>query len=188
MREADDEDALDVRELLPIEGGTWGGLLFDNPRIGLPPALTWSFRFPFKEVARDYGSSRIFLDIDWLPLLSASWRSMTGQAVRGAGEPAESSVYFFQHHQYDLIDLEIVEQRDLWLHARATLTGDLDGLGMDPVTADGWLRFGGIRVYLSDTTSAESALARLQAVTATEGLSYSPSPNSPSFLFKATDS
>ncbi|MEU8310750.1 hypothetical protein AB0C84_45170 [Actinomadura sp. NPDC048955] len=187
-RQAHDEDPLGVRELLPVEGGTWGGLLFDNPRIRLPLALTWSFRFPFKEVVRDYGSNRIFLDIDWLPLPSASWRSMTGQTVRGASEPAESSVYFFQHHQYDLIDLEILEQQELWLHARATLTGDLDGLGMDPVTADGWLRFEGIRVHLTSATSAESALARLQTATATEGLSYSPSPNSPSFLFAATDS
>ncbi|SCL36583.1 hypothetical protein GA0070624_5592 [Micromonospora rhizosphaerae] len=188
MREAEDEDALDVRELVPVEGGTWGGLLFDNPRVGLAPHLTWSFRFPFEEVIRDYGSSQIFLDIEWLPLPGASWGNMTGQAIRGVGEPAESSVCFFQHHQYDLIDLEIVEQRDLWIHARATLTGDLDGLGMDPVTADAWLRFTGIRVYLSDITSAESALARLQEFTAPEGLSYTPTPNSPSFRFEPADS
>ncbi|WP_207915230.1 hypothetical protein [Micromonospora sp. 15K316] len=136
MREADDEDALDVRELRPIEGGTWGGLLFDNPRIGLPPALTWSFRFPFSEVTRDYGSSQIFLDIDWLPLPGASWRGMTGQAVRGVGEPAESSVYFFQHHQYDLIDLEIAEQRDLW----SLFQADLAAQGRCGRPGDRWVR------------------------------------------------
>lgn len=183
VKEADDEEALHVRELVPVEGGTWAGLLFDNPKLGLAPHLTWSFRFPFKEVSRDYGSSNVFLDIEWLPLPVPSWRSMAGQAVRGVAEPAESSAYFFQHHHYDRIDLEIAEQRDLCIHARATLTGDLDGLGIDPIAADAWLRFGGIGVYLSDTTSAESALARLQDFTAIEGLSYSPTPNSPSFRF-----
>jgi hypothetical protein len=187
-RQTDDEDALDVRELLPVEGGTWGALLFDNPRIGLRPALTWDFRFPFKEVARDYGSSRIFLDIEWLPIPVSSWRSMAGQAVRGAGEPAESSVYFFEHHQYDLIDLEIVEQRELRIRARAALTGDLDDLGIDPIAADAWLRFTGIIVHLEDTTSADSALARLQDFTDTAGLTYSPTPNSPSFRFAPADS
>ncbi|MGH3728731.1 MAG: hypothetical protein ACRDTU_08245 [Micromonosporaceae bacterium] len=188
MTESDDEDALHVRELVPVEGGTWGGLLFDNPRLGLAPHLTWSFRFPFAEAHRGYGSSPVSLDIEWLSLTAAGWRSMTGQAVRGVAEPAESSVYFFQHHQYDLIDLEIFGQRDLWTHARATLSGDLDGLGMDSVVADAWLRFDGIRVYLSDITSAESALARLQDFTVTDGLSYTPTPNSPSFRFAPADS
>ncbi|GAA2391032.1 hypothetical protein GCM10010170_103200 [Dactylosporangium salmoneum] len=41
----------------------------------------------------------------------------------------------------------------------------------------------GIRVQLSDTTSAESAFARLQDFTAIEGLSYSPLVGSPSFRF-----
>ncbi|MER7331402.1 MULTISPECIES: hypothetical protein [unclassified Micromonospora] len=113
---------------------------------------------------------------------------MTGQAVRGVAEPAESSVYFFQHHRYGLTDLEIFEQRDLWIHARATLSGDLDGLGVDPLIADARLRFDGIRVHLSDTTSDESALARLQDFAATDGLSYTPTPGSPSFRFAPADS
>lgn len=178
-----DDDALNLRELVPTEGETWGGLLFDNPKLGLAPELTWSFRFPFQEVIRDYGSSPIYLDIEWLPLPGAGWRSMAGQVVRGMTEPAEASVYFFQHHRYDLIDLEIVEQRDLSIHARATLSGDLDGLGLDPVTADAWLRFTGIGVSVSEATSAESALARLRGFTDTEGLSHSPAPNSTSFDF-----
>ncbi|MEH1164641.1 hypothetical protein V6V47_04550 [Micromonospora sp. CPCC 205539] len=185
--EPDDEDAVKVRELRPVEGGTWGGLLFDNPSIGLEPALTWSFRFPFDEVTRDYGSSRIFLDIEWLPIPVPSWRSMAGQVLRNVGEPAESSVYFFQHHQYDLIDLEIVDQQDLRVHARAALAGDVDGLGIDPVSADAWLRFTGIRVHLEGVTSADSARGRLQGFTDTGGLSYSPSPNRPSFKFFPAD-
>jgi hypothetical protein len=87
-----DDDALTTRDLVPVSGGTWDGLLFDNPNISLPAALTWSFRFPFAEVHREYGSSQIFLDVDWLPLPAASWRSMTGQTVQALGEPAESAL------------------------------------------------------------------------------------------------
>ncbi|MCI4063834.1 hypothetical protein MRQ36_15070 [Micromonospora sp. R77] len=186
--QAADDDVLTARELLQVEGGTWGGLLFDNPRIGLPPALTWSFRFPFQEVSRDYGSSPVFLDVDWLSLPVPGWRNMAGQTVRDIGEPAEASVYFFSHHQYDLIDLEIVEQRERAVHARAALRGDVDRLGIDRVVADAWLTFSGITVHLSDTTSAEAALARLRNFTDTAGLSWSPTPGSPSFQFVPTGS
>jgi hypothetical protein len=183
-----DDDALTTRDLVPVGGGTWDGLLFDNPSIGLPAALTWSFRFPFAEVHREYGSSEIFLDVDWLPLPAASWRSMTGQTVQALGEPAESSVYFFQHHRYDLIDLEILEQRDRDIHVQATLTGDLDCLGIDPVTADAWLRFDGIRVSVSDASTAESALARLEAFTDIDGLASSATAIHSAFHFRPMDS
>jgi hypothetical protein len=188
VTEGDAADGLHPWELVPVEGGTWSGLLFDNPRLGLPAHLTWRFRFPFEEVNRDYGSSPIFLDIEWLSLPDVGWRSVTGQAVRGATWPVESSVYFFEHHRYDMIDLEIVEQRDVLVRARAVLTGDRDGLGIDPISGDAWLRFGGIRVHLSDVDSAESALVRLQTFTTTEGLSYLPTPASPSFRFAPSDS
>lgn len=179
-----DDDALTVHDLVPVAGGTWAGLLFDNASIGLPAALTWSFRFPFAEVHREYGSSKIFLDVDWLPLPVASWRAMVGQTARAVGEPAESSVYFFQHHQYDLIDLDILEQRDRDIHVRATLTGDLDGLGIDPVTADAWLGFGGIRVSVSDVGAAESARARLETVTDIGGLGFPPTAVHSAFHFR----
>ncbi|BEL04014.1 hypothetical protein Q0Z83_022050 [Actinoplanes sichuanensis] len=183
----DDEDGLTARDLVPVAGGTWAGLLFDNPNIGLPPALTWSFRFPFAEVQRDFGDSDVFLDVDWLPLPVPSWRAMTGQVVKALGEPAECSVYYFQHHQYDLIDLEILEQRGVDLHVRATLTGDLDGLGIDPISADAWLRFDGIRVSVSDVTTAESALARLRTFTSAEGLDPATTVSHSTFHFRPAD-
>ncbi|MEE6258597.1 hypothetical protein [Plantactinospora sonchi] len=186
MVEDGDEDALKPAELVPIEGGTWSGLLFDNPRIGLAPALTWSFRFPFQEVSRDYGDSPIFVDVDWLPLPGADWPAMAGHVVRDVGEFAESSVYFFQHRRYDTFDLEIVAQDGPRLHVRTTLSGDLDELGIDPVTADAWLDFTGIVVSLSDTTPDASALARLRAFTATDGLSYSPGHIESSYRFTPT--
>ncbi|MGI5180318.1 hypothetical protein ACQEVZ_28765 [Dactylosporangium sp. CA-152071] len=178
------DDGLTSQDLVPVPGGTWAGLLFDNPNIGLPTALTWSFRFPFAEVHREHDSSDIFLDVDWLPLPAASWRIMTGQTVKTLGEPAESSVYFFEHHQYDLIDLEILEQRDRDIYVRATLTGDLDGLGIDPITADAWLRFNGIRVSVSDVSTAEAALARLAAFTDIGGLDSPPVAIRSAFLFR----
>lgn len=178
------DDALTVRDLLPVSGGTWAGLLFDNPNIGVPAALTWSFSFPFAEVDRDYGSSEILLDVDWLALPATSWRTMTGQAVKAVGEPAESSVYFFQHHRYDRIDLAILEQEDRDIHVRATLTGDLDRFGIDPVTADAWLGFDGIRVSVSDVNTAESALDRLATVTNIEGLAPSSVEAHAAFHFR----
>ncbi|GLY03762.1 MULTISPECIES: hypothetical protein [Actinoplanes] len=182
---ADDEDALSLDDLVPIPGGSWAGLLFDNTGIGLPPALTWSFRFPFAEVERDYGDSPVFLDVDWLPLPGADWHAMTGQVVKALGEPAECSVYFFQHHQYDLIDLEVLDQRGTDLHVRATLTGDLDGLGIDPISADAWLPFGGLRVSLDDVTTAEAAEARLAALVDINGLVVPPSAYHSAFHFQA---
>ncbi len=53
-------------ELVPT-GGHWGGLLFDNPAIGLPLALTWSFTIDFKSVGRDYCRSEPSLTVDLGP-------------------------------------------------------------------------------------------------------------------------
>jgi hypothetical protein len=65
-------DALRRDELVP-QGGTWNGVLFDNPSIGLPPALTWTFDLSFAEVSRDYGDSPVSLTVEWVPLPGASW-------------------------------------------------------------------------------------------------------------------
>jgi hypothetical protein len=186
IEEPDDEDALDITELVPAKGGgEWHGLLFDNPTIGLAPQLTWGFSFPFNDVIRAYGSSPASLDIDWMPLPTQSWRSMAGQHARSArfGEPGEASVYHFQHHRYDAIDLHVVRQRDLRIHAYAKVSGDLDDLGIETIATDAWLRFTGIFVSLSDTSSADAALARLRDFTDTTGLSFSPVPSNASFRF-----
>ena len=87
------------------------------------------------------------------------------------------------HHQYDFIDLEIVEQQDTLIHCRARLSGDVDGLGLDPVAADAWLHFDGIRVHLNDVDSPDAALARLQGFTDIDRLVYSPGNDSVWFHF-----
>jgi hypothetical protein len=180
-----EEDALNANDLVPAEGGDWKGLLFDNPRIGIAPALTWGFRFPFNGVTRHYGESPVSLDIEWVVLTTGSWQAMSGRTARTAhfAEPGEASVYYFQHHRYDAIDLQVIEQQGPNIHVLATVSGDLDGLGLASVTADHWLRFTGINVSLSDTTSAETALARLQDFTDASGLAHSPTPTNTSFRF-----
>ncbi len=180
-----DEDALDASELVATEGGDWNGLLFDNPRTGIAPALTWSFSFPFNSVTRDYGASPVSLDIEWVALTTGSWETMSGLTARSAhfADPGEASVYYFQHHRYDAIDLQIIEQQGPHIHVLATVSGDLDGLGLASVTADRWLRFTGINVSLSDTTSAEAALARLRDFTDATGLALTPTLTNTSFRF-----
>lgn len=189
--ERDDEDALDVTELVPAEvGGEWHGLLFDNPVIDLAPQLTWGFSFPFNDVIRPDGSSPISLDIDWIPLPTKSWRSMAGQRARSAqfGEPAEASVYYFEHHRYDAIDLHVVEQRERRIHVLAKVSGDLDDLGIETIATDAWLQFVGIVVTLSDTSSADAALARLRDFTDTTGLWLSPDSVPTRFRFAPSPS
>jgi hypothetical protein len=182
-------DGLDSAELIPAEGGEWSGLLFDNPRIGLPPQLTWTFTFVYEDVARDYGDSPVSLTLDWIPLARDSWRGMAGLTARCTtfGEPSEASVYFFTHHRYDRIELDLLAQCDLAVHARATVSGDIDRLSVASVTADAWLRFAGITVALSDSRSGDAALSRLRDFTDTTGLSLTPSQRHNAFHFVATN-
>jgi hypothetical protein len=182
-----DEDGLDVSELVSTDGGTFRGLLFDNPAIGVAPQLTWTFAFEFEEVDRDYGSSPVCLDIDWVPLALPSWRDMAGQAVEfdGFAKPAESSVYFFAHHRYDAIALRVVEQRQQRIHVLAEVSGDLDRLGIPSMAVDAWLGFAGITVSLRDVSSEADALARLQDFTDPSGLFCSGGIPGTSYFFSA---
>ncbi|MEH0825659.1 MULTISPECIES: hypothetical protein [unclassified Micromonospora] len=183
--EAGDENTLDSSEFVPAEGGEWRGLLFENPALGLAPQLTWSFHFPFQPVSRDHGSSPLTLDLEWLPIPADGWRSMAGRSAGSSqfAEPGEASVYYFAHHRYDAIDLQILEQRDLAIHVRANVSGDLDGLGVEPVVADAWLRFAGITVSLSDTVTADAALARLSEFCDITGLAQAADPGGIHFRF-----
>ena len=168
-------DSLMAAELSPA-GGTWAGLLFDNPGIGLAPQLTWTFTFDYREVSRDYGNVEPNLVIDWVPLHGGSWRNMMGQQASGAAfaEPIESSVYFFEHFRFDRAELRIDEQRGNDLHLAATVDGDIDDLGLAAVTAEGWLAFAGITVALTGLEPpVDRALARLSEFTDTTGLAGS---------------
>jgi hypothetical protein len=179
-------DGLSVGELVPSGGGQWSGLLFDNPRLELRPFLSWSFTFAFADVSRDYGSSPVSVDLDWVPLTAASWRDLAGHDVRGRGfaEPVEASVYFFEHHRYDTIDLRVLEQRGASLYAAVRLSGDLDRLGIDALDAEAWLTFSGIIVSLSEARSAKVASTRLQEFCDIGGLMCSAGVTDGRFLFQ----
>lgn len=158
-------------ELVPA-GGSWNGLLFDNPAIGLAPALTWTFTFRFHDVGRGDSSSEVSLDVDWVPLPGARWREIAPRHVASPrfAEPVEASVYFFEHYRFDSVELQLLQQRSAQLRVSATLRGDIDGLGVDEVHVEDWLRFDGVIVSLNGVTSAQAARSRLGSFTDASGL------------------
>ena len=161
------DDRLRRGELIVSDGGLWRGLLFDNPKLGLPPELTWSFTFTFADVSRAYGSSPVSMDIDWVFLHATDWRRMIGQRVQidQFAEPAEASVYFFEHHRYNAVDLRILDQRGAAILVTAVISGDLDELGMESLAVTSWLTFAGITVQLSAGPSVEESVLRLRDFT-----------------------
>jgi hypothetical protein len=177
----DEEGGLSARELVPAAGGEWQGLLFDHQAVGVPPALTWTFRVVFEPVRGE----PVTLDVEWLPVPAAGWRLMAGQAVASGSfaEPAEASVHHVGYHRYDRVELRVAEQDGARVRVVVTVSGDLDGLGPQAITADAWLTFTGISVQLGDTPSAEAALARLAAFTDTAGLVERPDPRGIAFRF-----
>jgi hypothetical protein len=166
-----DVDALRLAELVP-ERGRWAGLLFDNPSIGLPPALTWTFELPFGEVSRSFGTSAVVLTVDWVPLPGAVWSAMDGQAASCDvfGEPIECSVYFFEHYRYDSVELRILEQAGNRIRVSVEARGDVDGLGVPTWTVGEWLDFDGVYVELSDVETIDQAAAELASYTDSTGL------------------
>jgi hypothetical protein len=163
---------LQVAELVPA-GGSWSGMLSDNPSIGFEPALHWAFTFEFREIRRDYGDTECHLAVEWVQLPRTSWRSMTPASLTCSefGEPIESSVHFFDDYRFDAVSLTIGEQRGSQLHVSAAVEGDVDDLGISRFQAEGWLEFDGLIVALSDApaTVAEASEA-LASFTSTEGL------------------
>jgi hypothetical protein len=181
------DDELSVDELVLAEGGQWSGLLFQSRAAGASPALTWGFEFRYGDVERDFGTSPVNIQVDWLPLPVANWREMAGQSIDSLAfaEPGEASLYWFQHHRFEAIYLRILEQRDADLHVQARTSGDLDRLGIDTVSVDAWVAFAGITVSLPDISDAGAALGRLQQFTDTSGLTHVPGTPHGHFRFAA---
>jgi hypothetical protein len=170
-----------VTGFVPVEGGRWSGLLFDHPRVGLAPALTWTFQIPLAEV----DGAATALEVDWLPLDGAGWRTMAGHAAlsESFAEPAEPSVYRRGHHRFERVALRVTDQDGPRIRVAATIGGDIDGLGTDEISVAAWLRFDGIIVQLGGVGSAAGALARLTAVTDAAGLTEVPDPGGLNYRF-----
>lgn len=150
-------------EFRPL-GGSWSGLLFENPRTDVPLSLTWTFTFDFATVHRDVGDVEPSLTVDWVPLPGASIASMCGRSASSPfGAPIESSVYFFEHHRFAEADIAVVDQREQRLLARASVNGDIDGLGLGSASVEAWLDFDGIFVQPETKTSTVEAATELLA-------------------------
>lgn len=159
--------------------------MFENPVVGYPLTLTWTFSIDFEEVVRDYGSASPSLTIDWVPAGTAGWASMAGRRFRGStfADPIETSVYFFEHHRFDRLNLEIKEQNNDVLRVEAVASGDIDGLGLDQVSASARLRFEGIYVQTETVrTDTQAAADLLSRITTVEGLV--PRPRQHNVLFE----
>lgn len=158
-----DGDAVSLDELHPV-GGSWGGLLFDNPTIGLPTRFYWSFEVEFAEVVRDYGTVSPNLVVDWVTDGPGSWRKMQGfEFERHDWNGFEASVYFFSHYRYDSAQLSVLGQQGSRLLVATRLAGDIDGLGLPEVSASCWLDLSQVVVSVSTVDDLERAARALSA-------------------------
>jgi len=170
-------DRLRVDELIPV-GGTFSGLLFENSTTGYPLQLSWTFSVDCAEVTRDYGSTQPNLVVDWVPAAGRTrWDEMAGLRFAGStfGEPIESSVYFFEHHRYDAVEIDVVEQLGTELAVRMRVSGDVDSLGISEIEVDASLTFSGIYVQTGTSgTDLEAAAELLSRFTDVSGLRGRP--------------
>lgn len=145
---------------LGVVGGSWNGLLFENPQVGYPLTLTWSFTIDFAEVNRDYGSIAPSLTIDWVPAGSTRWDSMAGRrdVADTFADPFESSLYFFEHFRFDRVELAVIDQSGRALGVSVHVEGDLDRLGVPELDVTAELTFGGIYVQ-TDATGPDAGAA-----------------------------
>jgi hypothetical protein len=172
-------------EELTVVGGSWSGLLFENPLADYTLRLTWSFTIGFGEVRREYGSVAPSLTIEWVPAGSASLDSMSGHryGADAFGSPIESSLYFFDHFRFDRVAVEVLSQSSHDLDVSAHVAGDLDGLGVPKLEVAARVSFDGIYVQTDETGSdAAAASALLAQFLNTDGLV--PRPRSHNVLFE----
>lgn len=176
-RQTEPVDDLRIDELRPV-GGRFSGLLFENPNTGYPLQLTWTFSVDCAEVTREYGSTQPNLVVGWVPAAGrARWEEMAGVRFAGStfGEPIETSVYFFEHHRYDAVEVEVVEQLGTELAVRVRATGDVDSLGISEIAVDATLTFSGIYVQADTSgTDVERAAELLSRFTDVSGLRGRP--------------
>lgn len=187
------DDGLALDELRPI-GGSWGGVLFDDPEIWLPPTFAWAFRFDFADVARAWGIAAPQLAVDWSPAATGAtggprgWLAMADQRAASDGPYGriESCIRFVDDHRYKTTTLDVVQQKDRALRVVAEACGDLDALGIEALRVAAWLQFDGIIVNLANPPSnVDEARARLHEFTDTTGTEGFQRPDG--YWFAPTD-
>ncbi len=170
-------DRLRLDELIPA-GGTFSGLLFENSNAGYPLQLSWTFSVDCAEVNRDYGSTLPTIVVDWVTLVGRSvWNEMSDLrfVCQTFGEPIETSVYFFEHHRYDTVEVEVIEQRGTELAIRVRASGDVDSLGISEIEVEATITFSGIYVQTEKSgTNVELAAELLSHFTDTSHLRGRP--------------
>lgn len=176
MVDLGDDDWWQVGTLTPDPGGEWWGVLFENPAMAIPPTLTWGFTFPFVSVTDDGAELPLALTVEYVRPPARSWRQLGGHQLTSTGFTglAEATVHHYLHHRFETIDIRMIEQRDRELRVAATVSGDADRLGVDPLVADAWLTFAGVTVSLPGAATPDLALARLGEFTDTAELMLEP--------------
>jgi hypothetical protein len=131
----------------PEVGGTLGATLFSS-LIRPEPRLWWSVKFNYEEVARPEGSTMVDLVIDSMPLPRVSWRDLAGVAVTNEVSGRDDRVVLLALHVRPgrPADRRAGRRRPRQVRVVATVAGDVDGLGIDTITADAWLTSTGIAI------------------------------------------
>lgn len=158
---------------LVVANGTWSGSLFENPHTNFPLSLVWGFSIGFEPIEIEDEESTPNLQVEWVPLPTNSWKSMTGLSISCAtfAEPVETSVYNFTHHRFDAVALSIEEQDGERIRIAVNAEGDIDGLGAPTVSAEAWLNFVGIYIRpATRPTNNNAALELLGQFTDATGL------------------
>lgn len=80
-------------------------------------------------------SEELTIRAETVPSTATDWREFKGHHLESPafGEPAEAVVIYGDHYRFDKVSLDVTDQRDRTADFHVTLSGDLDGLGIDPI-------------------------------------------------------
>ena len=80
-------------------------------------------------------SEELSIRAEGVPSTATDWRLLKGHHLDSPtfGEPAEAVVIYDDHYRFDKVTIDVTDQRDRTADFHITLSGDLDGLGIDPI-------------------------------------------------------
>ncbi|WP_143336603.1 hypothetical protein [Corynebacterium pacaense] len=76
------------------------------------------------------------ISAETIPGTATDWRELSGHHLVSSsfGEPGEAVVVYGDHYRFDQVTIDVIEQRDRTADFAITLSGDLDGLGIDEIS------------------------------------------------------